>query len=318
MTISKTLLLSTALSFSGMTAAIATPTPLIATTILQDFNGVVYTNASTPSDVEGALVVGGNLEAATIYNSPNGTNTPINFGALTVYGNTSGNPINLDNGGNAYVGGTKAATINFNGGGKYISAPGYAITDFESPLDALSLALAALAPTASTPVTGNNEVFNAVAGANGIAVFDLTAAQLATIPSFSVNLNGASTVVFNVSGASATDSANESNATNGADNIIWNFYNATSVALNTQIGGTVLAPEATVSNGNQIDGVLVANAWNGSGELHEYAFDGTLPSTSVAEPASLALVGVGLFGLGWVRQRTKRVKSIYSIESRTP
>jgi choice-of-anchor A domain-containing protein len=316
MTISRTLLLSTALSFSGMAAASATP--LSAITILQDFSGIVYTNASSSSDVEGALVVGGNLTAATVYNSPNGSSQPVGFGALTVYGSTSGNSINIDNGGNAYVGGAKGATINFNGGGSYIAAPGYAITAFKTPLNALSLSLAGLAPTASNPASGNNEVFNAVPGANDIAVFNLTAAQLAAIPSFSVDLNGASTVVFNVSGASASYSANDESGTSGADGIIWNFYNATSVSLDTQIGGTVLAPDAMVSNANQIDGVLVANAWSGSGELHEYPFDGTLPSTSVPEPASCAVLGVALLGLGWVRQRNSRVKSIWSIESRTP
>ena len=311
----KTLVFSTVLSIGSVSGAFAGS--LTASAILQDFNAVVYTNASTPSDVEGSLVVGGNLTGATVFNNPNGSTPYASFGALTVYGNTSGNPINLDNGGTAYVGGTRGAIVNFNGGGSYIAAPSYAIANFETPLNALSLSLSGLAATAANPVTGNNEVFKAVAGANGIAVFDLTAAQLAAIPSFSVNLNGASSVVFNVSGSSATYNANDESGAAGANNIIWNFYGATgTVALNTQIGGTVLAPDALVTNGNQIDGALVANAWNGSGELHEYGFVGTLPSsgtvgtpspTGVPEPASMALVGSGLLGLGIVRRRQSRI-----------
>lgn len=130
------------------------------------------------------------------------------------------------------------------------------------------------------PTTGNNEVIKAIPGANGIAVIDLTAAQLAAIPSFSINMNGASSLIFNVDGSSASFNANDLSGTTGANNIIWNFYNAAgTVAINTQIGGTVLATGATVTNNNQIDGAMVANNWTGSGEVHDYQFTGTLPTT---------------------------------------
>ncbi|MEA2739741.1 MAG: hypothetical protein QOH05_3048 [Acetobacteraceae bacterium] len=125
------------------------------------------------------------------------------------------------------------------------------------------------------PTTGK-----AMPGANGIAVIDLTAAQLAAIPSFSINMNGASSLIFNVDGSSASFNANDLSGTTGANNIIWNFYNAAgTVAINTQIGGTVLATGATVTNNNQIDGAMVANNWTGSGEVHDYQFTGTLPTT---------------------------------------
>ena len=120
-------------------------------------------------------------------------------------------------------------------------------------------------------------MIKAIPGANGIAVIDATAAQIAAIPSFSINLNGASSLIINVSGSSVTNSANDESGTTDAGNIIWNFYNATTVSLGTQIGGTVLAPGATVSNANQIDGALVAKTFNGGGELHDYPFVGNLP-----------------------------------------
>jgi choice-of-anchor A domain-containing protein len=300
---------------SIVAASSANAGTLAASTILADFNAIIYTNASTPSDIEGAAVVGGNFSGATMYNNPPKSGQPAGFGALTVYGNTSGNSININDGGSAYVAGTKGAGINFNGGGTYIGAPGYSIADFETPLNALSQSLSQLNATSTLPPTNNNEVIKATPGSNGIAVFNVTAAQLAAIPSYSVSLNGASTVIFNVSGSSVSFGANSQGGTTGAGNIIWNFYNATSVNFSTLIAGTVLAPNATVTNGNQIDGALVAKAWNGSGELHDYPFIGTLPGggTSLAvpripEPPAIGLLGVATIGLGLVmRHRRRRV-----------
>jgi choice-of-anchor A domain-containing protein len=284
--------------------------PITDATILQNFNAVIYGNASTTSDIEGAAVVGGNFSGATVYNQPSGS-APVGYGAITVYGNTSGNSININNGGSAYVGGQKGAHINFNGGGGYLGAPVNAITDFKSPLNALSLALSMLPATGSLPIATNNELITATAGANGIAVIDFTAAELAAIPSFRIDLNGASSLIFNVTGASATYQANDESGTAGANNIIWNFYDATgTVNLNSLIAGTVLAPGATVSNQNQIDGVLVAGSWTGSGELHDYQFDGTLPSGSspvpVPEPGSLILFATGVVALGLLRLKKSR------------
>jgi choice-of-anchor A domain-containing protein len=290
-------------------------TAISAQTALQDFNAIIYTNAVTQSDVEGATVVGGNFQGATLNNNPTYSGLPSGFGALTVYGSTSGNAINLNNGGNAYVGGTSGATVNFNGNGHFTyTAPPSSITDFETSLNALSTSLSQLSSTSTLPATGNNEVLTAIPGANGVAVFNITAAQLAAIPSFTINTNGASSVIFNVSGTSATFSANDESGVTGANSIIWNFYQATSVSLQTQIGGTILATGASVTNSNQIDGVLVANSFTGNGEIHDYQFTGTLPggtqtggNQQTPEPASLLTFAVGLLALGFLRRQvTKR------------
>jgi choice-of-anchor A domain-containing protein len=274
---------------------------LSAATILQDFNAVVYTNASTPSDIEGAAVIGGNFNGATVYTHPTAS-LPTGFGALTVYGNTSGN-LNVNNGGSVYVAGSKGAAINFNGGGSYIPAPANTIADFETALNAFSTSLSALAATSGLPTAGNNEAIKARPNTAGTAVFNITSAQLAAIPSYRLNLNGASTVIFNVSGALVNFNANDESGTLGADNIIWNFYDATSVNLFTEIAGTVLAPLANVSNSSPIDGALVANSWTGSGELHDYGFTDPVPPTPVTstpEPASWTamLLGLGVIACG--------------------
>jgi choice-of-anchor A domain-containing protein len=290
----------------GLGAASASAATLTTKEILADFNAVVYTNGSTPSDIEGAAVIGGNFSGATVFNSPNdggSRSQPTGYGALTVFGSTSGNTIDIDNSGDAYVGGVHGATISFNGG-HYIAAPGNTIGDFETPLNKLSTTLKGLTPNSTFHPDLNDATFNATPGANGVAVFDVTSSALDASGGYQINFNKATTVIIDVD-ASGTAGvvnfhANALNIPTADDNyIIWNFYNATSVGLGTTIGGTVIAPLANVSNGTQIDGDLVAKSWTGSGELHSYTYEGWLPPSGAPEPATWAMMilGLGLVGV---------------------
>lgn len=294
-----------ALACIGTVFSSANASTVVTSSFLKDFNAVIFTNATTVADIEGAAIIGGNFSGATLYNNPGSTTLLSGFGALTVYGSTSGNPINIDNGGSAYVGGTKGAIVNFNGGGSYIGAPSYTIGDLETAFTTESIALSQLSANSVLPTPDNNEVIKATPDSSGIAVFDISASDLSLIPSYKIDLNGASTIVFNVSGNVVNFSANNETGTLGATKIIWNFYDATSVTFGTQIAGTVVAPHATVTNNNQIDGTLIAYAFNGQGELHNYGFDGTIPG-AVPEPAiwSMMIFGFGLIGLS-LRKRTR-------------
>ena len=273
--------------------------------VLQHVNALIYTNATTAADIQGEAIIGGNFSGATMDNNF----TPLTgYGALTVYGSTSGNQINLGNGGSAYVAGTKGEHINFNGGGNYLTtAPPNTINDFETAMNGFSTSLSQLAATSTLPTTGNNEVLLAHPNSKGVAIFDITAAQLDAIPSYSINRNGAKTVLFNVSGSAIAFSGNEQGSITGtAGDIIWNFYQATSVTLGTQIGGKILAPTAAVTNNNQIDGSLVAKSWTGRGELHSNLFTGASP-LAVPEPGTWALmmIGIGAIGAGLRLRRGK-------------
>ena len=302
------------LVFAGVlaSAGAAKAGPLSTSEIASGFGAVVFGNFSSTSDVEGPLVVGGNMSGAshTFNNNPRST-PPAGFGAVNVYGNASGGTYNVNNGGNVYVGGTNTAHYNFNGGGSYLASVPNTISDFASvgtgPLG-LSAVLQTMAATSTIDAHDNNNVqFNATP-VGGIAVFDVTAAALQGYAGFKVNLDGASTVVINVDASGTGGLVNLNNHFNnestGRQNVIWNFYDATSVSFGTQWGGLMLAPDAAVTNSTDIEGVLVAGSFNGRGELHDYAFLGTIPEPKpVPEPATLALFGLGLGTIGLLRRR---------------
>jgi choice-of-anchor A domain-containing protein len=285
-------------------AAPATANPLpSAAQILDTFNLVTTGDVSTNSDIEGSAVIGGNLSASTFFNN-NAPGTPV----IYLYGTQSGN-LNLNNGGSLYMDGSPGGQVNYNGGGHlYSSGPPLPLSDYTAPLAQLSSTLASLAANSSISVASNSVTFNAVAGANGVAVFDVTAAQLESELASNIVFSqgaGVTGVVVNVTGNFAEPGGVNWNQSPQQD-VLFNFTGATSVNVgNWQ--ASILAPGATVGilNGN-INGSVFAGNYTGGGELHNYTYTGTLPSDpSVPEPATLGIFGLGLAGLAALRRRPR-------------
>jgi len=297
----------------------ATVNPLVA---LDEFNAIIYDNAATTSDIEGAAIVGGNFSGASVFTSSSAL-TPKNYADLTIFGSAlttvnkiSNNDINLDNGGTAYIG--RPATKNAEHiNGKVIkTTPPATISAFQTAFDSFSAALDGLKSTSSLPTPGNSEVISVTPASDGVAVLDITSGQLESIGSYaySFNLNKSKSLIINVD-ASATSykvdfngNYNNQGELSTGEDIIWNFYNATSVTLGTQIAGTILAPDANVTNNNAIDGTLVAASWTGSGELHNDLYAGGSPfSPSAApEPTIWVLMLAGIGGLGLILRRGRK------------
>ena len=144
---------------------------------------------------------------------------------------------------------------------------------------------------------------------DGVAVFDITAAQLGGVNNMiSFSNETANTIIINVSGANGyafNQNFNFNADTYINEHVIWNFEDAGNLSFKFW-HGAVLAGDASVTNSSPIEGFLYAASFNGNGELHNFPFEGTVAS-GAPEPATWAMMGLGFAAVafvGWRKTRT--------------
>lgn len=336
-------------------AAPAFSAAIVSTDALREWNLIVFGNVTSSSEVEGRTFIGGNLEG----NSSNYMiRTPAASASgqpgLTVVGNVNGSHKNLNNGSGAVVGGNVTSGFNLNGPAQTVKVGGtisntnvnqntvqsglassnqYFMSDLtqqksllQSSLTDLSGSLSKLPATNTVTILNNRATFVASPQASGPAVFNLTAAQLATFGEIALNVNGADTVVINVSGENIALAKNFLGGTTGlGERVIWNFYEAKNIAVSTAWGGSVLAPLAAAQTSNYIEGSAVFASLQQNGEFHLGTYKGgyypplvppggdTSPGggtgTKVPEPATWLML-LGALALLWAGRRalTRRVR----------
>lgn len=188
------------------------------------------------------------------------------------------------------------------------SLPNFAST-FEAPLTALSSQLSAMTANSTVLVNGNTITLNAQPGTNGVAVLDLSTSQLTANSNVSVALNGATSLIVNLTVAGCSSNCSYTfpnnvtflNPTTYADSVLWNITDVSNLSFTNEFGGSILAADATVMNSSSIDGTLVALNYDGSGELHAYPFNG-IP---MPEPSSIAVLAAAIAGIGAFRLRRR-------------
>lgn len=279
--------------------------------ILQDFSLVVIENVQSSPEVEGRTIIGGNLTGS--FNAGSNTSIPANQLSLIVGGSINAN-VNLNKGSLQY-GGAQSGNLNNNSGGTITNAP-FNIAPVKAELEAGSAYFQSLTANNSVSIPGSPGPvnFNVTTLAPGnVAVFALSGPALfgnGNVQQMDINLNGAQQVIINVSGTSINWGAGGNFVGNFVTNnvrarVLWNFYEATSITLNKNFNGALLAPYAHLTNSTSIDGSVGVKSMTLNGEVHQPTSLVPLPEPSTLVLAAGAFLAVLCRRVGRKAQRAR-------------
>jgi choice-of-anchor A domain-containing protein len=331
-----------ALLTAALTAQAA---PISVATLLTDFNVITDQAFVVTNDIYGPVLIGGTLGSVTPLGPNNLmlSTGPLNLldtvplpvpiaglGEVNVFGNVVGattpggigsNPA-VGTGSVVLIGGTnptspatQQSTFIGNGTGSVLSGHSFPYnfaTDIWTPLTNFSTGLQAMPTTcigstcSSFSVTGSVGTFTAEV-VNGVAVWNIMASALESTTcglTFS-GLPSNAVGIVNVIGNFSSTGGCTFNSAGAMSNVIFNFDNATSVAIGSGFWDTsILAPDALLTSSVDIYGTVVAENYASSAETHTPGFDcsdgacAATPPADVPEPGSLALLGSALATFG--------------------
>jgi choice-of-anchor A domain-containing protein len=274
---------------------------------LFDWNLVVRHNLNITSEVDGSALIGGNVTGTSNYAVQTVTNP--NGVGLAVGGDiAAGTNVQVNNGGNLAYAGSIFGVANLNGGGSsyYQPAVSNMVADAFAEAASLSAYLGALGATGTVDGAGNMNAATTTIGTEQVAVYTMTQATIAGLGQLNLNLGSADIVVINFdasgSGGAASFAAppnfvgglNQANSSR----IIWNFLNTTSLTVNNNFNGSILAADADLALlGGGINGTVIVDSVSAmNAEVRLNTFAGAIPA-----PGSMALLSLG--GLLAARRR---------------
>jgi choice-of-anchor A domain-containing protein len=302
---------------------VATSVPTFALP-LTDYNLILLEDLNSQSiHVYGKTFVGGDIYAQAWLEFGSRLDKSTQETSLEVVGNLNGQGMHVQAGyatwgGENNLGGSNCNGDNLSGGKCLLSDADLneKAADIANELYASSQEFASLLGNGDLFVNGNQKTLK-YTGDDDIAVFNLDGTAIfSQNTSWALDAGSAQTVIINVSGKNIAYGGGV-NLTNGfsaradannigASNILWNFYEAETINFDSmRVNGSVLAPYALVTMGNDIDGALAARSYSGRGQVHNELFNWTPPPpvTQVSESSTLMLLLMGLGLISLVRLR---------------
>jgi len=298
----------------------------VSATPLSDYNIILsgdFNVSGGSGHVEGKAFIGGDLVHGSVFAQH--LNKSSTADTVKVVGNfTSNNAMHIEAGYIAYQGTLTGPTNICNGNGMGSSGCVKKVTDGSltteknallTELTSESNYFKSLATSANFTITGdsNNKTFKYTGAATDLAVFNISATDLANL-NWGIDFGNALNVVINVSGTSFTaGNAHVNGFQNKANNVLWNFADATTLNFGDSWYGSILALNATINTNSNLNGAIAAKSYVGNGEIHDYHWnyvppqppEPPKPPVKVSEPATLllSLLGLGLILAGRVRRR---------------
>lgn len=291
-TLLKSLFVMSLLALSGMASSSA----------LTDYNLILsgdFNVSGGSGHIEGKSFIGGSLQQGSIFSDGvkvvgdlNDVSIQVQNGSLDYQGAN-----NMGSAGSLAVCGGRTCLNHVTDGS--LSAEK---TSIFSQLQAESDFYKGLAGSANTLITGdnNNKTLKYTGSATDLVIFNMTSTQFLSTNSWNLDFGTALNVLVNVSGSTIGGSIGQSgNLANDANasKVLWNFYEATTVSLQREWYGSILALNATVNTNSNVTGTLAAKSYIGNAEIHDGYWSYIPPVAKVPEPSALMLT---LFGLGFI------------------
>ena len=188
-------------------------------------------------------------------------------------------------------------------------------TNFSQTLTSLSSSLYSLQGNSGYVISEGDRMVTFTAADSKFAVFDLSklGSTYYSGYKFKFDLGEAKTVIMNVAAQGTLDfSSSFDDFGNGyatkadmASKVIWNFSSGlTELNTDKEFRGSILATGATLTNQNNVEGVVMVNGLDQRAEIHyATAFTGTV--TAVPEPETYAMMLGGLALMAGIARRRR-------------
>ncbi|MCP4236744.1 MAG: choice-of-anchor A family protein [Aestuariibacter sp.] len=281
------------------------------------YNLILKNDLDTSSDIEGRLLVGGNVNMAgksLKVGSLLGADPTVD--AVTIVGDIKANDVQALNGNIVYGGNKYSTNLIVNSGNTATAvSQGLLQAEFNSVYQSViddSNYYKTLAANGTFNTSDMNNLKFESNSSDDLLVFNINGTDLLN-GSFSFGFTPTVPIIINVAGTGALNinsKALGNFSKEVASLVLWNFFDYTSIGFNGDgWNGSVLAPNADITSGTgSLDGGFAALSYTGTVELHNQLFTyeppGETPGVDVPAPPVFFLLFGGLIATMALRRRS--------------